>query len=160
MSKDLKSILITNLCTKTRICTTDNHIIQCFSGFYEHPALIDQDSWHLVKHGNTNLMVDQDTMHLMEDMVCEWGFQPKSDTVLTLKLTSTKEDKDERIKHWNQLYKYSMDLKKAMAQHFDNDKIDELADQMKKTSISDSSLEDSDSACSDRKPEKTPEETT
>tara|TARA_Y100000817_G_C16814116_1_gene525620 strand:- start:343 stop:825 length:483 start_codon:yes stop_codon:yes gene_type:complete len=155
MKKDLKSILITNVCTSVRIRTLDEHILQCFSGFYSHPALINEDAWHLVKHGNTKLMVDKDTMYLMENMVCEWGFQAKSDTILTLKLTSTIKDEEERIKHWNHLYEYSMNLRKAMTSHFDKDKMEDLTAQMKETSISDSSQELKDSACDDQKPEKT-----
>lgn len=155
MNKDLKSILITNVCTGVRIRTLDEHIIQCFSGYYKHPALIDEDSWHLMKHGNTKLMVDKDTMHLMENMICEWGFQANSDTILTLKLTSTVKDKEERIKHWNQLYEYSMNLRKAMTSHFDSNKLDELTGQMKAVSICDSSQEVKDSACDDQKLEKT-----
>ena len=156
MSKDLTSILITNLCAGVRIRTLDDHIIQCFSAFYHHPALINEDAWHLMKHGNTKLMVDEDTMHLMEKMVCEWGFKPKSDTILTLKLTSSIKDKDERIKHWNQLYEYSMKLRSAMTKHFDKDKLDTLTDQLENVTISDSAQEDLDSTCDDPKPEKTP----
>ena len=104
MSKSIKSILITNLCTKCRIRTADEHVIQCFSGFYHHPALINEDAWHLVTTGNVKLMVDSDTMHVIEGMVCEWGFEAKSDVILTLKITSTIKDKDKRIAKWNELY--------------------------------------------------------
>tara|TARA_A100001015_G_scaffold318408_1_gene438224 strand:+ start:4096 stop:4578 length:483 start_codon:yes stop_codon:yes gene_type:complete len=158
MSKDLKCILITNLCTKCRIRTADEHIIQCFSGFYKHPALINEDAWHLVKSGNVKLMVDSDTMHLMEGMVCDWGFDSKSDTVITMKLTSTIKDKDERIAKWNALYEYSMNLRSAMDSHYDSDKIDQVTDLLKKTTISDASQEDSDSVDGDHTPGKTPVE--
>lgn len=154
----MKSILITNRCTKVRIRTLDDHIIQCFSAFYSHPALINEDSWHMMKHGNTKMMVDNDTMHIMKDLLCEWGFEAKSDTILTLKLTSTVENENERTRRWNQIYKYSMNLKKAMTEHFDKDKMDELTDQLKTTSISDSSQEQKDSSCDDRTPGKIPEE--
>ena len=160
MNKDLKCILITNLCHTVRIRTTDDHIIQCFSAFYKHPALINEDSWHLTKHGNTKIMIDKDTMHLMKDMLCEWGFKAKSDIILTLKLTSTIADKEERIKQWNTLYEYSMKLRRAMASYFDKNKVvDSTINQMKNMSISDSSQEQKDSVCDDHTHEKIPAKT-
>ena len=32
----MKSFLITNLCTNVRIKTKDDHVLQAFSGFYQH----------------------------------------------------------------------------------------------------------------------------
>lgn len=152
----MKSILVSNLCTKTRIRTIDNHILQCFSAFYEHPALIDEDSWKLIKNGEQRIMVDTDTMYLMKDMVCEWGHDPKSDIILTVKLTSTETDSDERMKRWNHLYEYSMKLKKAMNDHFDSKKLDSLTAQMSSASISDSAPAEKDSDDDDPKPESIP----
>ena len=143
-----------------RIRTLDDHIIQCFSAFYHHPVLINEDAWHLMKYGKTKIMIDRDTMHLMEKMVCEWGFEPTSDTILTLKLTSTMKDKDERIKHWNQLYEYSVKLRSAMSKHFNKDKLDTLTNQLENITISGCGQEHSDSTCDDPKPEKTPVKTT
>ncbi len=134
-----RSILITNLCTKTRIKTKDEHVIQCFSAYYKHPALIDESSWHLVKNGTQHILVDKDTLHLMKDMICEWGFDATSDTILTLKVTSTVMDKVKRLQQWNERYEYAMKLTKAMKAYFDHTKvIDVLAESVNNINLSDS----------------------
>ena len=103
----MKSFLITNLCTHVRIKTKDDHVLQAFSGFYQHPAMVNEDAWNLQKHGNVNILVDEDTMHIMKNMLCEFGYEATSDTILTCKLTSMIEDEEERKKQWNELYGYA-----------------------------------------------------
>lgn len=129
----MKSILITNRCTKTRIQTKDGHILQLFSAFYSHPAMVKEDWWHLLKVGSDKVMIDEDTMVIMKDMECEWGYEAKSDVILTCKLTSTIADEDERMKQWNKLYTFSMGVKKDI--NGAND-VNDLSKQLENTSIS------------------------
>lgn len=135
----MKSFLISNLCTKFRVKLKDDNVLQCFSGFYEHPGMINEDAWHLVNANNVKVLVDRDTMHVMKDMVCEWGFSAAADTILTCKLTSTESDEKKRTQHWNALYEYAVSTRKAMAQHFSKSKMNELTDTLKSCTVADSS---------------------
>ena len=139
----MKSFLITNLCTNVRIKTKDDHVLQAFSGFYQHPAMVNEDAWHLQKHGNVNILVDEDTMHIMKNMLCEFGYEATSDTILTCKITSVIEDKKERTKQWNELYKYAKNVRKAAADYFDKKKVSDLVSQLENTSISENIGSDS-----------------
>lgn len=132
----MKSFLVTNLCTKTRISTKDDVILQLFSGFYSHPAMINEDGWHLFEANGKKILVDEDTLFIMKDMLCEWGCEATSDVLLTCKLTSSIEDESERMKQWNDKYKYSMDIRKASSQFFDKDKVDDLSNQLEKITVS------------------------
>ena len=147
----MKSFLITNLCTKTRISTKDDVILQVFSGFYSHPAMINEDGWHLFEANGKKILVDEDTLFIMKDMLCEWGCEATSDVLLTCKLTSSIEDETERMKQWNDKYKYAMDIRKASAQFFDKDKVDDLSSQLEKINVS--ANIDSDSADNSEVPE-------
>ena len=51
--------------------------------------MVKEDWWHLLKVGSEKVMIDEDTMVIMKDMECEWGYKAKSDVILTCKLTST-----------------------------------------------------------------------
>jgi hypothetical protein len=144
----MNSFLITNLCTKVRVQTKDEKILQVFSGFYSHPAMINEDGWHLQKHGNVNILVDEDTMHIMKKMLCEFGYDATSDAILTCKLTSVVEDEEERTKQWNELYEYARGVRKAAAIHFDKQKVSDLVTKMEETTISENTDLDSDASCS------------
>lgn len=144
----MKSFLITNLCTKVRIQTKDEVVLQVFSGFYSHPALVNEDAWHLQKHGNLNIMVDEDTMYIMKHMLCEFGFDAKSDVILTCKLTSVLEDEEERNKQWNELYTYAKGVRKAASEFFDRQKVEDLSHAMDSITISENTDSDSDANCS------------
>lgn len=147
----MKSFVITNLCTKTRISTKDDVILQVFSGFYSHPAMINEDGWHLFEANGKKILVDEDTLFIMKDMLCEWGCEATSDVLLTCKLTSSIEDESERMKQWNGKYKYAMDIRKASAQFFDKNKVDDLSNQLEKITVSANT--DSDSGENSEVPE-------
>lgn len=150
----MKSFVITNLCTKTRISTKDNVILQLFSGFYSHPVMINEDGWHLFEANGKKILVDEDTLFIMKDMVCEWGCEATSDVLLTCKLTSSIEDESKRMKQWNDKYKYAMDIKKASEQFFDKNKLDDLSSQLEKITVSANT--DLDSAENSEVPENIP----
>lgn len=121
-----QSFLLTNLCSKIRIKTTDEHVIQAFSAFYTHPAMLDEDSWHLVRSGTLPILVDTDTMHIMKDLVCEWGFDATTDAILTLKLTCLEADDAKRDALLAEKLRYAKRTKAEMSHFFDRKKVDEL----------------------------------
>jgi len=123
----MRSFLIINRCDGVRIRTSDGHVLRAFSGFYKHPAMINEDAWQLLHIDGQRVLVDSDTTYVMKDMICEWGFEACSDTVITCKITSTIEDADARTKDWTRLYRYVTDVRKAMGDHFDKGKVNELA---------------------------------
>lgn len=140
----MSSFLTTNRCTRTRIKTKDNVILQVFSLFYDHPAMVNEEAWHLFTHGNTKVMVDKDTLEIMRDLECEYGFSPKTDTIITCKLTSRIVDDDERKKQMNQKYEYAKKIRTSIEKFFDGDKVAELTSTIDDMSISEICDQDSD----------------
>lgn len=131
-----QSFLLTNLCSKVRVETSDKHVIQAFSAFYEHPAMINEDSWHLIKSGTLPILVDKDTLHIMKDLVCEWGFDAKTDAILTLKLSCHEEDVKQRDALLAEKLGYAKRTKAEISHFFDRTKVDELTTAMKTISCS------------------------
>lgn len=131
-----QSFLLTNLCSKIRIKTSDKHVIQAFSAFYTHPAMINEDAWHLVRSGTLPILVDQDTMSIMKGLVCEWGFDASTDAILTLKLTCLEQDKDAREALLKEKLEYAKRTKAEMDHFFDRAKVEELTNAMDAISCS------------------------
>ena len=121
------SFLTTNRCTRTRIQTKDGVVIQLFSAFYDHPAMVNEDAWHLVKHGSFNLLVDEDTMEIMNGLECEWGFSANSDTIVTCKLSSHEKDEEKRNHDMGIKFEYAKKVRRSMKSFFDASKVDELS---------------------------------
>jgi len=147
------SFVILNQCDKIRVKTKDGVVMQVFSAFYRHPAMINEDAWHLVKHGNLRLLIDTDTMEIMKDLECEWGFSPKSDTIMTCKLTSCIRDKEKRNAQFGEKLEYAKGVRSSMETFFDAKKVDELSAALDSIDITE--LSDSDSHCSDQATRKT-----
>jgi hypothetical protein len=116
--------------------------------------MINEDGWHLFEANGKKILVDEDTLFIMKDMVCEWGCEATSDVLLTCKLTSSIEDESKRMKQWNDKYKYAMDIKKASEQFFDKNKLDDLSSQLEKITVSANT--DLDSAENSEVPENIP----
>ena len=147
----MNSYLLTNRCTRTRVKTADNHTLKVFSVFYQHPALIHPDGWHLLKHDKENILVDENTLYILNKHECEFGFQPKSGTILTCKITIKGKLSDEESKsHWDDIYKYCIEVKRDFAKFCDDNKVEELTNKLS------SSLGLQDSVEIDQVPEKTP----
>lgn len=132
----MKSILLHNRCTKTRVKLADGNILQCFTLFYDHPAMINEDAWTLMKTNGINVLCDTDTMHILSGNECEWGFTPTGDTILTVKLSTQLEEQEDQINHWNKLYEFAVGVRKEAAQFFDKKKIDNLADELNSLDVS------------------------
>ena len=132
------SVLLHNKLPKFKIKTKDSHLLHVFSVFYDHPAMINEDGWVMMK--GMKILVDVDTMFLLESNVSEFGWN--KDKLLTCKITTTLKEEDEITKHWNKLYKHAMRVKSRMKKHFDDDKITELLQDL---NISNSSPVEKDS---------------
>ena len=115
------SILLKNRLNKFKIKTKDSHLLHIFSVFYDHPAMINEDGWVMMK--DMKILVDVDTMFLLESNISEFGWN--KDKLLTCKITSNLEG-DKLTKHWNKLYKHASRVRSRMKKHFDNDKVVEL----------------------------------
>lgn len=153
----MENFLLTNRCTKIRVKTSDNHTLKVFSVFYQHPALLNPDGWRLLDHGE-KILVDENTMWLLEHHECEFGYQPKDGTILTCKITP--KDKKNLEKHWDDMLQYCLEVKRDFAQFVDSNKVDELTDKMDSMGVteskSDSPQECLDRPTNDRTLEKTP----
>lgn len=149
--------LLTNRCTKIRVQTTDKHTLKVFSAFYQHPALLHPDGWKMLDHGE-KILVDENTLWLLEHHECEFGYQPTTGTILTCKITP--KDKSNLDKHWEGMLKYCVEVKGDFAKFVDKSKVKELTDTLDNLKLkSDSPQECSDPATNDHMPEKTPAET-
>jgi hypothetical protein len=114
MSKDF---LLINRCTKTRVKTADDHTLKVFSAFYQHPRLLEPEGWTLLNMGDDKILVDVDTIHLLDQHECELGYEPKTGTILTCKITPKHtEDLD---KHWDEILQYCLKVKEDFAKFCD-----------------------------------------
>ena len=152
----MKDFLLTNRCTKIRVQTSDNHTLKVFSVFYQHPALLNPDGWKLLDHQD-KILVDENTLWLLDKHVCEFGFSPKDGTILTCKITP--KDTSNPEKHWDDMLDYCIEVKKDFAQFVDAQKADELTNRLDQLKLkSDSQPACSDLATNDHMLEKIPEE--
>lgn len=131
-----QSFLLTNLCSKVRIKTADRHVIQAFSAFYSHPAMINEDAWHLIRSGTLPILVDNDTITIMKGLSCEWGFDATTDAILTLKLTCLEEEGEAREVLLKEKLEYAKRTKAEMDHFFDRAKVEELTTAMDAISCS------------------------
>lgn len=155
----MKDFLLTNRCTKVRVQTSDQHTLKVFSIFYQHPALLHPDGWKLLDHGE-KILVDENTLWLLEQHECEFGYQPKDGTILTCKITPKgKTTPKELNDHWDEMLAYCTEVKGDFAKFVDKTKVEELTDKLDDLKVkSDSQPVDSDLSSNDRMPENTLEE--
>ncbi len=131
------SILLKNRLPTFKIKTKDSHLLHIFSVFYDHPAMLNEDGWVLMK--GMKILVDVDTMFLLESNISEFGWNKEK--LLTCKISSQLTG-DELTKHWNKLYKHALRVRSRMKKHFDDTKVTELLENL---NISDSSQVEKDS---------------
>ena len=130
--------LLQNRCTRTRAKTLDNHTLKVFSVFYQHPSLLDPDAWKLFHTGDENILIDEDTMVILDKHVCEFGYQPKTGTIITCKITP-RETTDLKA-HWDNILEFCNEVKKDFSEFWDDTTLE-----MEKLSLKSDPLQ----ACSD-----------
>ena len=145
----MNEYLLQNRCTRVRVTTSDNHTLKVFSVFYQHPALIAPEGWKVLKT-DENVLVDENTMWILEQHECEFGYQPKSGTILTCRIKP--KDLSNLEKHWDNILQYCLEVKGDFAKFCDEDLTSKLDDLKIK---SDSPQECLDPEANDRKLENT-----
>lgn len=149
----MENYLLTNRCTRTRVKTSDDHTLKVFSAFYQHPALLEPEDWKLFDAETEKVLMDKDTIYLLNKHVCEFGYEPKTGTILTCKITPI--DKTDLNKHWEDMLQYCLEVKKEFAQFCDEETLG-----LEKLNLkSDQSQDCSDSTSNDPMLESIPEET-
>lgn len=148
----MKEYLLQNICTRVRVSTSDNHTLKVFSVFYQHPALIAPEGWQVLKT-EENILVDENTMWILERHECEFGYEPKTGTILTCRIKP--KDCSDLQKHWDDILQYCIEVKADFAKFCDEDLSSKLNDLKIK---SDSPQECLDPEANDRKLGNTPQE--
>jgi len=131
---------LNNLLPNAKIRLNDGKEVLLVSLFYEHPLMLDEDGWTLVKIGSENILIDKDTMQVIDK--CEIELQWEKDHIQAIQLTSDLTG-DDLKKHWEQLIEFSRKVKNEMSEFFHKEKVDDLCNKLTDvTIVSDSSQGD------------------
>jgi hypothetical protein len=105
-----ETVLVANQCRAFRVETKDKVQLRVFSMFYPHPGMVEEEGWKIFQMDKDKILVDENTLYVLERNINEFGFEPKSDTIISCKLT--KEGSQEEIDaHWDDMKKYGEELK-------------------------------------------------
>jgi len=128
----MNSVTLKNLLPTTKIKLKDNVTLLALSLFYNHPSLLAEDGWVLLKVGSEKVLVDNDTMHVFEgeEIKLKWTKDQITGVNLTSSLTG-----DALTEHWNEKVAYCNDVRNQMKDFFDQDKVDALCDKVKSVKI-------------------------
>lgn len=135
----MNTATLKNLLPNSKIRLADNNLVLIVSIFYNHPRLLSEDGWKLLKIGSENILIDTDSAHIAKDKEVQLIWE--KDHITHIKLTSNL--KGDALKaHWEELLTYAGNVQRDMNNHFDKNKVDELCD-----AISNITVEEND-ACS------------
>ena len=71
----MNTATLKNLLPNSKIRLADNNLVLIVSIFYNHPRLLSEDGWSLLKVGSENILIDMDTAHIAKDkeiqLLCE-----------------------------------------------------------------------------------------
>ena len=105
-----ETFVVANQCQAYRVETKDKVQLRVFSMFYPHPGMVKEEGWKIFKLGKDQILVDENTLYVLERNTNEFGFDPKSDTIISCKLT--KEGRQEDLdSHWDDMKQYGQELK-------------------------------------------------
>jgi len=150
----MNTATLKNLLPNSKVRLADNNLVLIVSIFYNHPRLLSEDGWSLLKVGSENILIDTDTAHIAKDKEIQLIWD--KDHITHLKFTSNLKG-DALKQHWEEMLQYAGNVQRDMNAHFDKKKVDELCDALSDISVS------KDDACSvpsetDREIRKTPPE--
>ena len=128
-----------NLLPNAKVRLSDNQEVLLLSIFYNHPLMLSEDGWTLLKIGSENILVDKDTIQVIDK--CEIELKWEKDHIVGLELTSNLKG-DELKRQWDDLVEFSKQVKKEISLHFDKDKVDDLCNQMDEVKITSVSQDD------------------
>lgn len=147
----MNTATLKNLLPNSKIKLADNNLVLIISIFYNHPRLLSEDGWKLLKVGSENILIDLDTAFIAKDKEIEliWDKNHITHMNLTSNLTG-----NALKQHWEDMLTYAGNVQRDMTAHYDKNKVEELCDVLNDMSVS------KDDACSDlvetdREPEKT-----
>jgi len=128
----MNTVTLKNLLPAIKIKLKDNVMLLALSLFYNHPSLLAEDGWALLKVGSEKVLVDNDTMHVFENEEIElkWTKDQITGVVLTSSLAG-----DALTKHWDEKVAFCNEVRNQMKDFFDKDKIDALCDEVKSVKI-------------------------
>ena len=137
----MNTATLQNLLPNSKVKLADDNIVLLVSIFYNHPRLLSEDGWKLLKLGTENILIDLDTWHILRDKEVELVW--KKDHITHLKLTS-KLTGEKLKKHWEEMVAFATKVQNDMTSHFDKNKVNELCDSLNKVTITevDSSASD------------------
>lgn len=130
----LNTTTIQNLLPNAKMRLKDNNLVLLISFFYNHPNLLSEDGWSLIKIGSENILIDKDTLQVCEG--CEMTLEWNKDHINGVTLKSNLQG-EELEKHWEKTVKFCENVRKDMNCHFDTVKIEELTSSMAETKIND-----------------------
>jgi len=138
----MENYLLTNQCTRVRVKTSDDHSLKVFSVFYQHPGMLDPDGWKLLDNGE-KILVDENTMWLLDKHECEFGYKPKEGTILTCKITPVDVEPSELKAHWEDMLQFCMEVKRDFAKFVDSQKVDNITDELENLKVKSCSPQES-----------------
>ena len=129
----MQTAVLKNLLPNSKVKLSDNNLVLLLSIFYNHPRLLNEDGWKLLKVGSENILIDTDTAYITKDKEIEliWN----QDHITHIKLTSNLKG-DDLKEHWEQMLNYAGNVQRDMNVHFDKDKVDELCDSIHNITLS------------------------
>ena len=66
----MNTATLKNLLPNTKVKLADNNLVY-FSIFYNHPRLLSEDGWKLLKVGSENILIIVDTAYIAKDKEIE-----------------------------------------------------------------------------------------
>lgn len=147
----MNTATLKNLLPNSKVKLADNNVVLLLSIFYNHPRLLAEDGWKLLKVGSENILIDMDTAYIFKEKDIELVWN--KDHITHIKLTSHLSDEALK-KHWEDMVSYANNVQRDMNAHFDKNKVDDLCNSLNQVTI-----EEVDSSVSDPGTDRVPEKT-
>lgn len=137
----MNTATLKNLLPNSKVKLADGNVVLLLSIFYNHPRLLQEDGWKLLKVGSENILIDTDTAYIFKEKDIEliWN----KDHITHIKLTSHLSNEALK-KHWEDMVSYASNVQRDMTAHFDKSKVNDLCDSLNQITI-----EEVDSSASD-----------
>lgn len=129
----MNTATLKNLLPNSKVRLADDNMVLLVSIFYNHPRLLSEDGWKLLKVGSENILIDTDTAHITKDKEIEliWDKNHITHMKLTSHLKGTALQQ-----HWDEMVAYANGVQRDMTAHFDKKKVDDLCDALSDISVS------------------------
>ena len=147
----MNTATLKNLLPNSKVKLADNNLVLLLSIFYNHPRLLSEDGWKLLKVGSENILIDLDTAYIAKDKEIELIWDKNH--ITHIKLTSSLRG-DALKQHWEDMLTYAGNVQRDMNAHFDKKKVDELCDALSDISVTKGDV-CSDPSDTDHEPDKT-----